>query len=198
MTRWTAEDLAQLRAHSTAIAETIGNAKARDKIVVAPKSRYEKLPPLSSSDAYQGDMMTTEEVLALADKLDKARYSFYGTSIGKACDTLRFFVAERDEMKKWVDDLQSGMYINCVYCGHRYGPENSTPASMADILKAHIEQCPKHPMSALVAERDALITNSRRYLWLKSNHLQTGSDSWIRTGDDLEEAIDAALAQEEK
>ena len=32
-----------------------------------------------------------------------------------------------------------------------------------------------------------------RYRWLKANHLQTGKDSWIRTGDDLEEAIDAGM-----
>ena len=33
--------------------------------------------------------------------------------------------------------------------------------------------------------------DAARYRWLKANHLQTGEDSWIRTGDDLEEAIDA-------
>jgi hypothetical protein len=37
-------------------------------------------------------------------------------------------------------------------------------------------------------ERDA-----KRYRWLKATHFQTGVDSWIRTGDDLEEAIDAAM-----
>jgi hypothetical protein len=54
----------------------------------------------------------------------------------------------------WVADLQAGLYVNCVYCGHRYGPGETTPVSMADALTAHVEQCPKHPMSAL---RDALI-----------------------------------------
>jgi hypothetical protein len=41
------------------------------------------------------------------------------------------------------------MYINCVYCGHRYGPKDKVPATMADALKQHIEQCPSHPMSVL-------------------------------------------------
>lgn len=67
---------------------------------------------------------------------------------------------ERDEriveLEAWVNDLQSGMYVNCVYCGHRYGPNETTPVSMADALKEHIEHCPKHPMSALKAERDDL------------------------------------------
>jgi hypothetical protein len=59
---------------------------------------------------------------------------------------------ERDEARRWVTDLQSGMWINCVYCGHRYGPRDSTPVSMADVLKAHVETCPEHPMSKLRTE----------------------------------------------
>lgn len=35
--------------------------------------------------------------------------------------------------------------------------------------------------------------DAARYRWLKANHLQTGTDSWIRTGDDLEEVIDAEM-----
>jgi len=58
--------------------------------------------------------------------------------------------------EEWIDDLQSGMYVNCVYCGHRYGPVNNTPVSMADILKAHIEECPEHPMSVLKVENKKL------------------------------------------
>lgn len=57
--------------------------------------------------------------------------------------------AEVERLNAWVNDLQSGMYINCVYCGHRYGPQDKVPCSMAEALKKHIEQCPKHPMSAL-------------------------------------------------
>jgi hypothetical protein len=56
---------------------------------------------------------------------------------------------EIERLEKWVSDLQSGMYVNCVYCGHQYGPGETTPATMADALKAHIERCPEHPMSAL-------------------------------------------------
>jgi DNA-directed RNA polymerase subunit RPC12/RpoP len=59
---------------------------------------------------------------------------------------------EIQELRKWVDDLQSGMYVNCVYCGYRYGPKESTPTSMADILKEHIERCPKHPLSKAVED----------------------------------------------
>ena len=53
--------------------------------------------------------------------------------------------------EQWVADLQAGMYINCVYCGHRYGPDDEVPASMADVLKAHIEVCPEHPLSKAMA-----------------------------------------------
>lgn len=44
--------------------------------------------------------------------------------------------AAAERLKHWVDDLQSGMFVNCVYCGHRYGPGETTPVSMADALKA--------------------------------------------------------------
>lgn len=60
--------------------------------------------------------------------------------------------SELQRLQKWASDLQSGMYINCVYCGHRYGPRENTPISMADVLKEHIEKCPAHPMSALKAD----------------------------------------------
>lgn len=55
---------------------------------------------------------------------------------------------ELARLEQWVDDLQSGMWVNCVYCGHRYGPDPGTPTSMADVLKAHVETCPLHPMAA--------------------------------------------------
>jgi FtsZ-binding cell division protein ZapB len=54
---------------------------------------------------------------------------------------------ENSRLRQWVSDCQSGMYINCVYCGHRYGPRKDTPVAMADVLKEHIEQCPEHPLS---------------------------------------------------
>jgi polyhydroxyalkanoate synthesis regulator phasin len=60
------------------------------------------------------------------------------------------------ELEQWVRDLQSGMYINCVYCGHRYGPKEGTPVSMADVLKEHIEVCPRNPMSKLKEENEEL------------------------------------------
>ena len=60
--------------------------------------------------------------------------------------------AEIKRLQQWVDDLMSGMQVNCVYCGHRYGPATDIPVAMADILKEHIEQCPAHPMSKLKNE----------------------------------------------
>lgn len=57
---------------------------------------------------------------------------------------------EVERLRQWVADLQSGMYVSCVYCGHRYGPGETTPVSMADALKAHIAQCPEHPMAGLL------------------------------------------------
>ena len=65
-------------------------------------------------------------------------------------------VAENEKLRRWVEDLQSGMFVNCVYCGHRYGPNSDTPVSMADVLKQHVENCSDHPMSKLKAENKVL------------------------------------------
>ena len=71
---------------------------------------------------------------------------------------------ENDRLRQWVADLQAGCYINCVYCGHRYGPDDEVPAAMADVLKEHVEKCPEHPMSKLKAE-DAERRACLRALW---------------------------------
>lgn len=55
--------------------------------------------------------------------------------------------AEVAHLTAWVNDLQSGMTVNCVYCGYCYGPKETTPVSMADALKAHIETCEHHPLN---------------------------------------------------
>ena len=82
---------------------------------------------------------------------------------GEAASTICEVAAELRRLRQWVKDLQSGMYINCVYCGHRYGPKNETPDSMADVLKAHIEQCPQHPLSAVTAELAEVTEGFLRY-----------------------------------
>jgi hypothetical protein len=79
-----------------------------------------------------------------------------GNLVEQAADLIEGQAAEIKRLRQWVNDLQSGMYVNCVYCGHRYGPAKETPVSMASVLKAHIEQCPEHPMSKLKTENDQL------------------------------------------
>jgi hypothetical protein len=61
---------------------------------------------------------------------------------------------EDTRLKQWVCDLQSKLYVNCVYCGHRYGPRETTPVVMADVLKAHISVCPEHPLSKALKALD--------------------------------------------
>jgi hypothetical protein len=67
-----------------------------------------------------------------------------------AMPLLLTIAAQNGRLRLWVRDLQSGLYVNCVYCGHRYGPGETTPVSMADALKAHVAQCAYHPMAALI------------------------------------------------
>lgn len=82
-------------------------------------------------------------------------------------------------LNRWIRDLQSKFFVNCVYCGHRYGPAvcercdgsgieeyrsdhttdkvcikcngsgAGTPVALADVLREHIMECPKHPVWAL-------------------------------------------------
>jgi len=73
-------------------------------------------------------------------------------------------IEELVRLRQWVADLQSGMYVNCVYCGHRYGPVESTPVVQANVLKAHIAQCPEHPLGVLVAGIEKLVTDTRKQL----------------------------------
>ena len=92
-------------------------------------------------EAYRGAGERYEQELARKDD-----------AIAEQARQLKEALAQVERYKAWVDDLQSGMYVNCVYCGHRYGPTETTPVSMADALKEHIEHCPEHPASRLRAE----------------------------------------------
>lgn len=53
-----------------------------------------------------------------------------------------------EQYKKWISDIQSGQYVNCVYCGHQYGP--GTVEVPADALRRHVANCPEHPLAQLV------------------------------------------------
>lgn len=91
--------------------------------------------------------------------------------------TYQWLRKENQRLKKWVNDLQAGMYINCVYCGHRFGVDGEVPSSMAGVLKKHIEKCPAHPMSKLKDEnkqlRAALEPAKRTIILLHCNYENT-------------------------
>jgi hypothetical protein len=65
-----------------------------------------------------------------------------------AFDLMKIEVAdvkkENRRLYKWIKDMQSKQYVNCVYCGHRYPP--GTPDVRDNLLYAHIKKCPKHPL----------------------------------------------------
>lgn len=108
----------------------------------------------------------TIDTKAVRERASARRPSAYGetdATVLALCDALDESRTEVVKLRAWVADLQAGVTVNCVYCGHRYGPDPGTPVAMADVLKAHVETCPKHPMSTLRAtververERDAL------------------------------------------
>ena len=55
-------------------------------------------------------------------------------------------MVDRNRLLQWISDLHSGVYVNCVYCGHRYGPYGERPAQA--VLTEHVENCPQHPLAA--------------------------------------------------
>jgi hypothetical protein len=110
-------------------------------------------PTTKSGSAIQeaiGDLTSLQEGWNLLADTDSAEF-------------LRQVKAEVKRLKKWVSDLQSGMYVNCVYCGYRYGPDPGTPVAMADVLKAHIAKCPEHPLSKANARLADLVTAAREF-----------------------------------
>lgn len=105
---------------------------------------------------------------------------------------------------KPIDDSQ----LPCLKCGktglHEHPPEAlrlpfgmsvPAPGTKCDhgvLLEDECEAC-NSSTKAASNEPSEDARDAARYRWLKANHLQTSPDSWIRTGEDLEEAIDEAM-----
>ena len=49
--------------------------------------------------------------------------------------------AEIERLKQWVEDLQGEAWVNCVYCGFRFGPVEKFPVSTTEIFTKHLRQC---------------------------------------------------------
>jgi len=79
-------------------------------------------------------------------------------------------------LEHWLADCQSGIYINCVYCGHRYGPSDEVPATMADMLKEHVESCVTHPMSKLRTAADYAVELIENYVRRKCSDWDSDLD----------------------
>ena len=108
-----------------------------------------------------------------------------GDTVSRALKDRERLAAETARLQRWVDDLQSGMYVNCVYCGHQYGPREDTPHTMADVLRAHIEECPQHPLSLARAKIDALAAENDRLREEVQIHRDKARDEyWAWQGDE--------------
>lgn len=69
--------------------------------------------------------------------------------------TLQVQLATVTEERNKAYDLLWG--ARCIYCGDVCGKDKQNQEIGDEVLKAHIEQCPKHPVTKLKAERDALV-----------------------------------------
>jgi len=108
---------------------------------------------------------------------------------GRLALDLRDARAENGRLENWVNDLQSGMYINCVYCGHRYGPKDEVECSMQEALYKHIAECPKHPLSNA---RAVLASIRGMAKWAVENH------GWTLPLGNILEQCDKALGERNK
>lgn len=97
----------------------------------------------------------------VAETHEVLRFTLSG--VRDVAEDIEALKTENARLKQWVSDLQDGTFVNCVYCGHRYGKVGEVPESMSDILKAHIETCPEHPMSRLKAEKEKLLALLKKY-----------------------------------
>lgn len=93
------------------------------------------------------------------------------------------------QLRQWVNDLQAGNVITCVYCGHRYGPDPGTPVAMADVLKQHVEQCPDHPLAAAKKRIEELEGGIQEAFDYANNRWGEWGDRAIATHEILEKAF---------
>ena len=136
--------------------------------------------------------------LRAAERIEQLERDVFDREAGNDALSLREqeLLADVDRLKHWVADCQSGMYVNCVYCGHRYGPSPETPVAMADVLKQHVEQCPQHPMSALKNANETLSQRIKRirYAILCARDSYTkDNDTWKFFNEYLDECDGVAL-----
>lgn len=100
-----------------------------------------------SRDYWKREWRLMEAAETAAEKEIEIRSASWKEAAAKVEELL----IENKRLEAWIDDLQSGMWINCVYCGHRYGP-NDDKVAPRKALEEHIESCPKHPLSIARAE----------------------------------------------
>jgi hypothetical protein len=179
----TIEETARARAHG--LLETPGECVGHCSILENRLTAY-----IASALSREAEMEKGAVTLAgLVDRVKAER------------DALR---AEVERLQRWVADLQSGMYVNCVYCGHRYGPGETTPVSMADALKAHVEACPSHPMSALRSDLTAVrgelvrVEGERDHLLKLFDDAGQGEHNVLALVDHYQDAAMAATERERR
>lgn len=93
----------------------------------------------------------------------------------------------QEKLQQWVNDLQSGLYINCVYCGLCYGPQNEEIPQ--EMLRRHVAECPEHPMAQLIMDCKTIIANiENRRECLGYNGSDVSHDTYVVLGQ-LKQAV---------
>lgn len=115
-------------------------------------------PPQTEDQQWERSVQQLTESLLTMPAAQRARVlaglpEFTTDSERALLDRCAELQAERDEARDWVRKLTSTeCTLTCVYCGHAYPP--GTPAHGAEVLTAHIAQCEKHPMRAVIVAKE--------------------------------------------
>lgn len=77
--------------------------------------------------------------------------------------------AQRDEARKFgenaaaqYNNLKAERTLTCAFCGETY--PSGTPATNHEVLTAHVNVCPQHPIAALKAELAQNIHDMRSHV----------------------------------
>lgn len=139
----------QVRRHLSA--DTLAAMPTLDRITL-DQALVRAIRVLKLPDEMVAGLEPSADLNLVDELLEFSRFNPETPSIGQ--DLARRSAVMIDRLRKWVTELQAGMTVNCVYCGHSYGPDPGTPIAMAEILRQHIEKCPEHPLSKALQQID--------------------------------------------
>lgn len=121
-----------------------------------------------------------------------------------AANLIEELIGENIRLTNWKNDLLSGMYVNCIYCGHNYGLTEFTPEIMDEELARHVEHCERHPLheaKETISNLEATIRNMFNYnteLAIRLNDLSKENTRLGERADNNQTCYASEMAEHER